>query len=135
MTKVKDIIVKPLDLFFFKSVTLFQSKFKTPIKKHNKYLHQQSLSINDTDIIKDDEDHIYTRIPKDSTPFTPDTTIATEHFSTITISKTDTPSKMKLNLQSIVHKSFPFMIHLSLTIKIISKDFFTRRLLFRYNYS
>ena len=41
-----------------KSVTPFQTKFKTPIK-NNKTLHQQSLLLNDTDITSDDEDHRY----------------------------------------------------------------------------
>ena len=41
--KGNDIIVKHLNSFSFKAVTPFQSKFKTPIKKHNKLLHQQSL--------------------------------------------------------------------------------------------
>ena len=38
--KGNDIVVKPLHSFSFKSVTLFQTKFKTPIEKNNK------LSIN-----------------------------------------------------------------------------------------
>ena len=61
--KGNNVIVKPLQSFSFNSVTPFQTKFKTPIKKNNKTLHQQSLLLNDTDIISDDEDHIYTRIP------------------------------------------------------------------------
>ena len=67
--KGKDIIVKPLQSFSFKSITPFQTKFKTPIKK-NKSLHQQSLLLNDTDITSDDEDHINTRIPKSDSFFT-----------------------------------------------------------------
>ena len=39
--KGNDIIVKPLQSFSFKSVTPFQTKFKTPTKKNNKTLHQQ----------------------------------------------------------------------------------------------
>ena len=62
--KGNDIVVKPLHSFSFKYVTTFQTKFNTPIKKNNKTLHQQSLLLNDTDITSDDEDHIYTRIPK-----------------------------------------------------------------------
>ena len=34
--KGNDIIVKPLQSFSFKSVTPFQTKFKTPTKKNNK---------------------------------------------------------------------------------------------------
>ena len=59
-----DIIVKPLNSFSFKSITPFQTIFTTPVKKNNKSLHQQSLLLNDTDITSDDEEHIYTRIPK-----------------------------------------------------------------------
>ena len=36
--KGNDIVVKPLYSFSFKSVTPFQTKFKTPIKKNNKTL-------------------------------------------------------------------------------------------------
>ena len=56
--KGNDIIVKPLQSFSFKSITPFQTNFKTPIKKNNKTLHQQSLLLNDTDITSNDEDHI-----------------------------------------------------------------------------
>ena len=41
--KRNDIVVKPLQSFSFKSVTSFQTKFKTPIKKNNRTLYQQSL--------------------------------------------------------------------------------------------
>ena len=37
--KGNDIVVKPLKSFSFKSVTPFQTKFKTPIRKNNKTLH------------------------------------------------------------------------------------------------
>ena len=60
--KGNDIDVKPLHSFSFKSVTPFQTKFKTPIKKNNKSLHQQSLLLSDTDITSDDENHTYTQI-------------------------------------------------------------------------
>ena len=53
------IVVKPLQSFAFKSVTRFQTKFETPIKKNNKTFHEQSLLFNDTDNTSDDEDHIY----------------------------------------------------------------------------
>ena len=45
-------------LFSFKSVTPFQTKFKAPVKKHNKSPHQQPLLLNDIDITSDDEEHI-----------------------------------------------------------------------------
>ena len=72
--KGNDIVVKSLQSFSIKSVTTFQTKFKTPIKKTNKTLHQQSHLLNDTDITSDEEDHIYTRIPKFDSSFLPDTT-------------------------------------------------------------
>ena len=81
--KGNDIVVKPLHSFSFKSITPFQTKFKTPIKKNNKTLHQQSLLLNDTDVTSDDEDHIYTRIPKSDSSFLHDTTLQTENYSTL----------------------------------------------------
>ena len=69
--KGNDIIVKLLSSFSLKAVTPFQTKFKTPIKKHNKCLHQQSLLLNDTDVTSDDEKHIHTRIPKNTSHFSP----------------------------------------------------------------
>ena len=56
--KGNEFIVKPLHSFTFKSVTPFQTKFKTPVKKNNKSLHQQSLLLNDTDITSDDGEHL-----------------------------------------------------------------------------
>ena len=91
--KGNDMFVKPLQSFSFKSVTLFQTKFKTPIKKNNKTLHQQSLLLNDTNITSDDEDHIYTRIPKSDTSSLPDTTLQTENYSTPNKSTSNTPQK------------------------------------------
>ena len=83
--KGNDNIVKPLNSFYFKAVTPFQFKFKTPTKKHNKSFHQQSLLLNDTDVTSDDEEHIYTRIPKNNFPFSTDETLheQEETFSTI----------------------------------------------------
>ena len=37
--KGNDIVVKPIQSFSFKSITPFQTKFKTPIRKNNKSLH------------------------------------------------------------------------------------------------
>ena len=73
--KGNDIVVKPLQSFSFKSDTPFQTKFKTANKKNKKTLHQQSLSLNDNDITSDDEDHIYTRIPKYDSSFSTDPTL------------------------------------------------------------
>ena len=81
--KRNDIVIKPLQSFSFKSITPFQTKFKTPIKKNNKTLHQQSLLLNDTDVTSDDEDLIYTRIPKSDSSFLQDTTLQTENYSTL----------------------------------------------------
>ena len=107
--KGNDIIVKPLQSFSFKSLTPFQTKFKTPIKKNNKTLHQQSLLLNDTDITSDDEDHIYTRIPKSDSSFLQDTSLQTENYSTLNNSKSNTPLKsvsainVQTNLPSLTH--------------------------------
>ena len=62
--KDNHIIVKPIDSFSFKSIIPFQNEVETPAKKHNKYLHHHSLLPNDTDVTSDDDDHIYTRIPR-----------------------------------------------------------------------
>ena len=99
--KGNDIIVKPLQSFSFKSVTPFQTKFKTPIKKNNKTLHQPSLLLNDTDVISDDEDHIYTRIPKSETPFSTDTTLQ-DNYSTLQKSTPKTPQQITsaINVQT-----------------------------------
>ena len=76
------------------------------LKKHNKTLYQQSLLLSHTDSIGDDEDHIYTRIPKNSTLFTPDTTITTEQFSTLT-KTTDTPSTNAIKTQRPINFATP----------------------------
>ena len=108
--KGNDIVVKPLHSFSFKSVTPFQTKFKTPINKNNKTLHQQSLLLNDTDITSDDEDHIYTRIPKNNSSFSTDKTLQdTEHYSTLKNPSSDTPQEttsainVQTNSSSITH--------------------------------
>ena len=90
--KGNDIIVKPLNSFSFKTVIPFQTKFKTPIKKHNKSLHEQSLLLNDTNVTSDDDEHIYSRIPKNASSFSPNDTLheREETFSTITKPKLNT---------------------------------------------
>ena len=114
--KGNDIIVKPLNSFSFNAITPFQTKFKAPAKKHNKSLHQQSLLLNDTDVTSDDEDHIYTRIPKTNSSFIQDTTLQEqETFSTITKPKPTIPPKstsettsaidVQTNSTSITHSS------------------------------
>ena len=107
--KGNDIVVKPLQSFSFKSVTPFQTKFKTPRKKNNETLHQQSLLLNDADITSDDEDHTYTRIPKSDSSFLPDTTLQTQNYSTLNKSTYNTPQKyvsainVQTNLRSLTH--------------------------------
>ena len=81
--KGNDTIVKPLHSFSYKSVILFQTKFKTPVKTTNKSLHQRSVLLNDTDITKDDEEHIYTKVPEHDSSFTTDNTSHEEIYSTI----------------------------------------------------
>ena len=90
--KGNDIIVKPLNSFTFEAVTPFQTKFKIPIKKHNKSLHQQSLLLNDTDVTSDDDEHIYTRIPQNTSSSSPNDTLheQEESFSTLTKPKLNT---------------------------------------------
>ena len=60
--KGNDSIVKPLHIFSFRSVTPFRTKFKTPIKKSNESLPQQSLLLNDTAIKSDNEFHNKTHL-------------------------------------------------------------------------
>ena len=97
--KRNDIVVKPLQSFSFKSITPFQTKFKTPIKRNNKTLHQQSLLLNDTDVTSDDEDHIYIH----------DTTLQTENYSTLnqlthtTSQKSVSAIIVQPNLSSLTH--------------------------------
>ena len=107
--KGKDIVVKPLQSFSFKSITPFQTKFRTPIKKNNKTLHQQSHLLNDTDVTSDDKDHINTRIPKCNSSFLQDTTLQTENYSTLkqpthnTSQKSVSAINVQSNLPSLTH--------------------------------
>ena len=107
--KGNDIVVKPLQSFSIKSITPFQTKFKTPIKRNNKTLHQQSLLLNDTDVTSDDEGHIYTRIPKSDSSFLHDTTLQTEKYSTFnqltpnTSQKSVSAKNVQPNLPSLTH--------------------------------
>ena len=106
--KGNDIVVKPLQSFSFKSLTPFQTKFKTPMKKNNITLHQ-SLLLNDTDVTSDDEDHIYTRIPKSDSSFLLDTTLQTENYSTLKqlspniLQKSVSAIDVQPNLRSLTH--------------------------------
>ena len=78
MIKETIALFKSLNSFSFKSVIPFQTIFKTPVKKDNKSLHQQSLLLNDTDNTSDDEEHMNNRIPKHVSSFTTDKTLHEE---------------------------------------------------------
>ena len=119
--KGNDHFIKPLQSFAFTSITPFQTKFKSPIKKNNKTLHQQSLLLNDTDIISDDEDHIYTRIPKNDSSFTPDTTLQ-ENFSTLNKPLSNTPQETisAINVQT----NSPSLTHCPQIIPFYDTSFF-----------
>ena len=120
--KGNDIVVKPLQSFSFKFITPFQTKFKTLIKKNNKTLHQQSLLRNDTDITSNDEDHIYTRIPKSDTSFLHDTTLQTEHYFTLNklTPKTSQKSVSAINVQT----NFPSLTYCPQIIPFYDTSFF-----------
>ena len=99
-------IVVKLLTFFFKIVSLFQSKFKTPIKNTH-----QSLSLHDTDFTSDDEEHIYSRIPKPDSTFSHDKTLHAETFSTMnkpkpfTIPESTSAIEKQTNSQPSTHCS------------------------------
>ena len=119
--KGNDIVVKPLQSFSFKSITPFQTKFKTPIRKNNKSLHQQSLLLNDTDITSDDEDHIYTRIPKNDSSFSTDTTLH-EKYSTLQQLPSTTPHESVCAI--IVQINSPPLTHCSQIVPFYGTSFF-----------
>ena len=127
--KGNDIVVKPLQSFSFKSVTPFQTKFKTPIKKNNKILHQQSLLLNDTEITSDDDDHIYTRIPKSDSSFLPDTTLQPEKYSTLKKSTSNTPQEYTSAIN--VQTNSPTLTHCSQIIPFYDTSFFKYKIYFQ----
>ena len=105
--KGNDIIVKPLNSFSFNAITPSQTNLKAPVKTHNKSLHQQSLLLNDTDVTSDDEDHIYTRIPKSNSSFSPDETLHEQETFSTTIKPKPT---IKPNSSSeITYKQIPLL--------------------------
>ena len=114
-------MIKLLHSFSFKSVTPFQTKLKTPIKKNNKTLHQQPLLLNDTDITSDDEDHIYNRIPKLDF-FLSDTTLLPEKDSTLKKLTSNTPQEhtSAINVQT----NSPSLTHRSQVIHFYDTSFF-----------
>ena len=109
MTKEMTLLSSLYNLFSFKYITPFQTKFKTPIKKNSKTIQQQSLLLKGTDVTSDDEDHIYTRIPKSDSSFLHDTTLQTENYSTLNKSTPKTSQKsvsaidVQTNLPSLTH--------------------------------
>ena len=132
--KGNDIVVKPLHSFSFKSVTPFQTKFKTPIKKNNKTLHQQSLLLNDTDITSDDEDNIYTRIPKNNSSFSTDKTIQEkeqekEHYSTLKNPSSNTPQETTSAIN--VQTNSPSITHSPQVIPCYDTSFFKYKIYFQ----
>ena len=131
--KGNDIVVKPLQSFSFKSVSPFQTKFKTPVKKNNTTLHQQSLLLNDTDITSDDEDHIYTRIPKSDSSFLPDTTLQTEIYSTLNKSTSNTSQKFvsAINVQT----NLPSLTQCPQIIPFYDTSFFKYNTIFKVSFS
>ena len=54
--KGKDIHIKPLDSFSFKSIVPFQSKYKRPTKNQTKSFSHQSTIPNDTDILSEEDE-------------------------------------------------------------------------------
>ena len=130
--KGNDVIVKPLNSFSFKSVTPIQTNFKTPVKKNNKSLHQQSLLLNDTEITSDDKEHTYARIPKQDLSVTTDNTLTTETFSTITKSKITTTqhSTAAINVQP----NLPYITHYSQIIPFYHTSFFKHKKFFQVSF-
>ena len=127
--KGNDIVVKQLQSFSFKSITPFQTKFKTPIKKINKTLHQQPLLLNDTDVTSDDEDHIYTRIPKSDSPFLHDTTLQTENYST---PNQLTPNTSQKSVSAInVQPNLPSLTHCPQIILFYDTFFLSTKTIFK----
>ena len=123
-----------MNSFSFNAITPFQTKFKAPVKKHNKSLHQQSLLLNDTDVTSDDEDHIYTRIPKDNSSFSHAVTLhEKETFSTITKPKPTVKPKSSPEITSAidVQTNPTSMTHSSQLVPFYDPSFFKYKLYFQ----
>ena len=96
--------------------------------------HQQSLLLNDTDVTSDDDDHIYTRIPKTNSSFIHDTTLKEqETFSTITKPKsTITPKSNSETTSAIdVQTNSTSMTHSSQLVPFYDPSFFKYKLYFQ----
>ena len=113
----------------------FQKKYKTPARKHNKSLHQQSLLLRDTDATSDGDDHIYTRISKSVTFSSHDQTndtYQTRSTSSSTLTKTghsslssaviDTtePIKLSTHTSQVIPLYDPFSLITRTTFKVSS---------------
>ena len=132
--KGNEIIVKPLNSFSFNAITPFQTKFKAPVKKHNKSLHQQSLLLNDTDVTSDDEDRIYTRIPKANSSFSPDETLhEQETFSTKIKPKPTIKTKFSSEITSgiDIQTNSTSMTHSSQLVPFYDPSFFEYKMYFQ----
>ena len=86
-----------------------------------KLLINYDTNLNDTDITSDDEDHIYTRIPKYDTSFSTDTTLQ-DNYSTLKNSPPKTPqqSTSAVNVQT----NSPSLTHCSQIIPFYDTSFF-----------
>ena len=123
-----------MNSFSFNAITPFQIKFEAPVKKHNKSLHQQSLLLNDTDVTSDDEDHIYTRIPKANSSFPPDETLHEQKtFSTkIKPNPTKKPkSSSEITSAIDVQTNSTSMTHSSQLVPFYDPSFFKYKMYFQ----
>ena len=124
-----DIFVKLLGSCSFKLMIPFRIKLKTPAKKQTKSLHQQSLLINATDVTSDDDDHIYTLIPRSVTFSSKDQLNVTYQTPTLphstTYSTIRKPQPLSLST-SFIDTSDPiqFFTHTSQVIPFYDPSFF-----------
>ena len=90
--------------------------------------HQQSLQLFDTDVTSDDEEHIYTRIPKNNSLFSPNETLheREESFSTITKPKLNpTPTSLSESTSAIdVQTNSTPMTHFPQVVPFYDPSFF-----------
>ena len=127
--KDNDIVVNASNSFSFKSVTPFPTNFKTPTRKNNKSVNQQSLSLNDTDIASDDDEHIYSRYPKHKSTFI---TVKTLHEETFTTIKKPMSIKPPESTSAIdVHTNPQSSTHCSHIIPFYDSSFFKYKIHFQ----
>ena len=133
--KENDIIVTPLNSFSFEAVTRFQTKFKTPIKKHNKSLHQQPL-YSTIPMLQVMMMNTFTLEFQKNTPsFSPNDTLheREESFSTITKPKFNTtPSSISESSSAIdVQSNSTLMTHSPQIVPFYDLSFFKYKTLFQ----